>query len=260
MNPSSAGRPRLDGRVIRAAGAIALLGLLRERGIDGGALVEAVGLPPHALGHPDDMIPLTALGRLLVRGGEAAGIDDIGLAVGSRMTFDALGFVGYMLANAETVGAGLGALARYMHVNNNAAVPFLHREDGLAVFGYEPFSPAYPGSDQIMFGSIAIVTNSMRTLCGPAFRLRGVEFSYGAHGGARSFQRFFGCPLSFNATRNAVLFDAAWLDWPIAQADPTLRSLIERQLRARKPPGEPPTPADAIRRVMRTMLLAGSAS
>ncbi len=257
---SSVGRPRIDGRVVRAAAGIALLALLRERGIDGHAIVANVGLPADALSDPDDLIPLTALGRLLVRSGEAAGIADIGLAVGSRMTFDALGLVGYMLANAQSVGAGLRALARYLHVNNNAAIPFLNREEGLAAFGYEPFAPEYPGSDHVMFGAIAIVANSLRALCGPTLRLRGVEFAYGAPANARNFSRFFGCTVSFDATRNAVLFDATWLDWPIAQADPTLRSLIERQLRARMPPGNPPTAADAIRRVMRTMLLAGSAS
>lgn len=260
MNSDKKGRPRLEGRVIRAAGGIALLAFLRERGIDGDALVAEVGLPQEAFAHPDNVVPLIALGRLFARSAELAGVPDIGLAVGSRMTFDALGLVGYMMANAETVGAGLESLRQFLHVNNNAVVPYLLREDGVAVLGYEPFASAYAGSDQLMFGALAIVTNGLRALCGRAFGLRGVSFAYGSPANPRTFRRFFAAPVTFNDTRSAVTFDAAWLDCPIADADPTLRELIERQVRAMGPPGDEPKATDEIQRVIRTMLLAGAVS
>ena len=260
MNADRKGRPRIEGRVIRAAGGIALLAFLRERGVDGDALVAEAGLPKEAFAHPDNVVPLVALGRLFARAAEITGIADIGLAVGSRMAFDALGLVGYMMANAETVGAGVESLRQFLHVNNNAVVPYLLREDGVAVLGYEPFGSGYAGSNHLMFGALAIVTNGLRALCGPAFELRGVSFAYGAPANPRSFRRFFAAPVTFNDMRSAVTFDAAWLACPIADADPALRELIERQVRAMMPPGNALKATDEIQRVIRTMLLAGAVS
>jgi hypothetical protein len=128
------------------------------------------------------------------RGAELTGGSDIGLAAGSRLTFDSLGLVGYLPANAETVGSGLETLARFLHVNNNAAVPYLVGEDGLAALGCEPFGPGYWGIGQLMFGALAILTNALRTICGRDFRLRAVTFVYGAPADRHAFRRFFRAP------------------------------------------------------------------
>jgi AraC-like DNA-binding protein len=254
------GRPRLESRVIRAAGAIILLDFLRENGVDGHALLAGAGLPKAALAHPDNVIPLVALGRLVVSAAEATGRADIGLAIGSRVTFGALGMVGYLMANAETVGAGLEALTRYLHVNNNAVVPYLLREGNLVVIGYEPLGTGFAGESQLMFAAMAILTNSLRALCGREFRLRAATFAYGAPSDRRAFNRFFGVPVVFNDIRTAIAFDRVWLPRPISGSDPTLRRLIERQMRAATPPGDRPAAAGQIQRVLRTLLPAGTAS
>jgi AraC-like DNA-binding protein len=246
--------------VIRAAGALALFAFLREHRFDTDALAAEIGLPPEALAHSENFIPVVALGRLFARAAEQTGLSDIGLRVGSRMSFDQLGLVGYLLANAETVEAGLEALIRFLHLNNNAAMPYLLREERLAVLGYEPFGPGYPGGDHLTFGSLAIVTNALRGLCGPEFRLRAVTFAYAAPPDRSAFRRFFGAPVTFDDERSAITFDAAWLARRIPGADATLRRLIERQIRLTRPPRGQPAATDQVQRVVRTLLLAGSVS
>jgi hypothetical protein len=205
MNPKAPkGRPRLEGRVIRAAGAIILLDFVRDCGVDGHALLAKAGLPKVAVGHPDNLIPLVALGRFVASAAEATGRADIGLAVGSRVTFGALGMVGYLMANAETVGAGLETLTRYLHVNNNAVVPYLVREGERAVIGYEPLGPGFIGENQLMFAAMAILATSLRALCGREFRLRAATFAYGAPSDRRAFNRFFGVPVAFDKIRTAI--------------------------------------------------------
>ena len=234
------GRPTIEGRVIRVAAAISLFSFVREHGVDAEALVAESGLPREAFAHPDNVIPLVALGRLFARAAELTGLPYIGLAVGSRMTFDSLGLVGYLLANADTVGGGLETLTRFLHVNTNAVVPYLLREDTVAVLGYEPFGIGYAGGDQLMSGALAILTNALRKLCGTDFKLRAVTLAYGSPADQRPFRRFFRAPVSFDDARSAIAFDAAWLAWPIAGADPVLRRLIERHIRALKPPHHMP--------------------
>lgn len=251
------GRPPIDGRVIRAAAGIELLSLLDERGTDTSALIAKTGLPREAFADPDNLIPLVALGSLFADAARLTGLSSVGLAVGSRMGFDGLGLVGYLLANAETLGGGLQMLTRFLQVNTNAVVPYLRREDAVGVVGYEPFGGRTPGDDQMMFGAIAILTNAMRKLCAPGFKLHLVTFAYGAPADHHAFRRFFRAPVAFNGTRNAIAFDAGWLDHPIAGADPTLRRLIERQIRLLKPPRDRPATVQQMRSVIRTMLLAG---
>jgi AraC-like DNA-binding protein len=246
--------------VIRVGGAAALLPLLRERGVEVEALVAQVGVPITTFDHPDNVIPFAKLGQLVSLAAERTGLTDIGLRACLRTRLGALGTLGYLVANCESVGSGLMCLQTYLHLHDEGAAPYLLLEDGVAILGYEVLEPGLPGADQIAFGALAIGANILREICGAGFALREVTFAFRGPHDASSFRAHFAAPVRFDAVRTALAFDGAFLGRPIVGADSILRDVLMSKAREmdRVEVGE--VTKDRVRRVMRTLLANNSYS
>ena len=252
------GRPPISDRVIRVGGAVGLLPLLRERGIEVEALVAQVGLPVTAFDHPDNVIPFAALGQFISLAADRTGLADIGLRACMRTRLGALGTVGYLVANSESVGSGLTCLQTYLHLHDEGAAPYLLLEDGVAILGYEVLESGLAGADQIAFGALAIGANILREICGAGFALREVTFAFHGPPDTSFFRAHFAAPVRFDAVRTALAFDAALLGRPIAGADSILRDVLMSQAREIDRVEGSELATDRIRRVMRTLLATGS--
>lgn len=241
-------------------GAIALPPLLRERGIDADSLIAEVGLQAAAFEHPDNVIPFAKLGELVHLAAERSGLADLGLRACRQTGLAMLGTVGYLVANSATVGAGLACLQSYLNLHDEGAAPFVQQEGSLAVLGYEVLQPDLPGTDQIVFGALAIAANLLREICGAGFALREASFAYRAPSDASAFFAHFAAPVRFDADRNALMFSAAFLEQPIAGANAVFRDFLASQLREKDRIGEGGVARDRIQRVMRTLLATGCSS
>jgi AraC-like DNA-binding protein len=245
-----------SGRVIRVGGAIALFPLLRERGIDPEALAAEAGLSAQVFANPDNVVPFVALCRLTHLARERTGLCDVGLRACTTTGLVALGLLGYLVANSESVGRGLAALQEFLHVHDEGATAFFASEGDSAVLGYEVLTPAVPGADQVTFGALAIATNVLRGLCGPGFRFHEVDFAYRAPADVSLFRSFFGAPVRFDAERSALVFEARWLAAPVAGADAYIRQILVERIRQQLADA-PDLTADRLRRVVRSLVASG---
>lgn len=254
------GRPPISSQVIRVGGAIGLPSLLREHGIDADALVAEVGLQAAAFDHPDNVIPFAKLGELAHLAAERTGLPDLGLRACMQTGLVMLGTVGYLVANSATVGAGLACLQSYLHLHDEGAAPYFQQEGSLAILGYEVLEPDLLGAEQIVFGALAIAANLLRQIGGAGLTLREINIAYRAPADTSAFVAHFAAPVRFDADRNAVVFDAACLEQPIAGANALLRDFLTTQLRENARIGEGNVAKDRIQRVMRTQLAMGCIS
>ncbi len=69
----------------------------------------------------------------------------------------------------------------------------------------------FPGAEFIQEGAIGIVTRLMQSFCGTAWRPDEVHLERRAPSDIKGFQSFFGAPIRFSATEDALLFSADWL-------------------------------------------------
>ena len=258
--PIKRGRPPIRNQVIRVGGAIALPSLLRERGIDADALIAEVGLQVASFDHPDNVIPFAKLGELAHLAAQRTGLADLGLRACTATGLVMLGTVGYLVSNSKTVGAGLACLQSYLHLHDEGAAPYIKQEDSLAILGYEVLEPDLPGTEQIVFGALAIAANLLREICGAGFKLREVSIAYRAPANTSAFVAHFAAPVRFDADRNAIVFDAACLEHPIVGANALLSDFLTAQLREKERIGEGNVAKDRIQRVMRTQLAMGCIS
>ncbi len=246
----------IPGHVIRVGGAIALFPLLRERGIDPEALATEAGLSARVFANPDNVVPFAALCRLAHLARERTGLSDIGLRACTTTGLAALGLLGHLVANSESVGRGLAALQEFLHVHDEGATAYLASEGDRAVLGYEVLTPGVPGADQMSFGALAIAANVLRSLCGAGFRFENVSFAHRAPADVSLFRRFFGVPVLFDAQRSALAFEARWLVAPVAGADAYLRQILVEKIWQQLADNPDPT-GDRLRRVVRSLVAGG---
>jgi AraC-like DNA-binding protein len=246
----------VPGHVIRVGGAVALLGLLREHGIDPEALAAEAGLSARVFANSDNVVPFVALCRLAHLARQRTGLCDVGLRACTNTGLAALGLLGHLVANSESVGRGLGALQEFLHVHDEAATACVANEGDTAVLGYEVLTPGLPGADQVTFGALAIAANVLRGLCGAGFRFHEVRFAYRAPPDVSLFRSFFGAPVRFDAGRSALVFNARWLAAPVAGSDAYIREILAERIRQQLADA-PDATGERLRRVVRSLVAGG---
>jgi AraC-like DNA-binding protein len=246
----------VPGHVIRVGGAIALFPLLRENGIDPEALAAEAGLSAQVFADPDNVVPFVALCRLTHLARERTGLCDVGLRACTNTGLAALGLLGYLVANSESVERGLEALQEFLHVHDEGATTYIARDGDSAALGYEVLTPGVPGADQVTFGALAIGANVLRGLCGVGFGFHEVSFAYRAPSDISLFRSFFRAPVRFDAERSALAFEPRWLAAPVAGADAYLRQILVERIRQQMADGSAAT-GDRLRRVVRSLVAGG---
>jgi AraC-like DNA-binding protein len=120
-----------------------------------------------------------------------------------------------------TVGEALRLAATHLGVNDRGAISLvLDVGNSRAALGYALLGGRTPAAMQILDGAIAMQHRLLGGLCGPSWRPLLVRLSRNRPRNVRPFRTILGPNLEFNADLSAIVFDARWLDHPIAGADP----------------------------------------
>ncbi len=109
------------------------------------------------------------------------------------------------------------------------------------------------GTDQIYDGALAILFNTLRALCGPAWLPTEVLFSRRRPGNIQPYRDFFRVPLRFDMEQTALVFPTKWLDHAVPGADPVPRQRIERRIAALASLDHPDL-VSQLRRLLRVLL------
>jgi AraC-like DNA-binding protein len=171
-----------------------------------------------------------------------------------------MGVVYQLMKHSGSLRDALRAMVLYLHLHDRGGVPYVTapgpREAGIAYGIYHrgnfDVAPAYDLAVAVMF-------SFLREVCGPRLQPLRVTFAHRRPTDLVPYRRFFGAPLEFNAEHSAVVIRADWLDEPLQTADAALRGAFAELIRQRES-AEALSLTDKVRRVLRTMVLAGTAS
>lgn len=238
----------------RVGGVQAIPAVLRSLGANPATVFADAGVDLALLDNPENQISFADRGRLVQHCVTATGCLHFGLLVGQHSGLHQLGLVGLLVKYSPDVGTALRSLARYFHLRARGAVVTLTLDGDAASLGYELYHRQSEASDQVIDGALAFEFNIMRTLCGATWKPSEACFAHRAPADVGPFRRCFECPLSFDAGRNALVFDAAWLNRRMPTDDPTLRALLQQQIDALEATHGADLPAQ-VRSVLRTALL-----
>lgn len=245
------------GSTIRAASAAgALVGLAPDRRR---AALAAAGFTEAELRDPDRLLELDAVLRLTRAAAEAAGDDCLGLHMGAVWALGDLGVLGYAVLNAPTVGTGLRNLARYGRVHLQGGRITLEQTAGEAHLAYQLDTEDLELARQHVESAAVVGLRIVRHLAGEPTRPRRVAFGHRRPRDTREHARAFGCPVEFGARGPLrIVFDAALLERPAADADRTLLPIVEQHLDERVSRHAEPAVVQEVRQVLAHILCDGS--
>ena len=241
---------------LRVGGAAEILAVLEDFGVDSdGVLIEA-GIDPELFTDPDNLITYAARDRLFRQCVSRTGCQHFGLLVGQRMNLKALGLVGLLMKTSPDVGKALKSLVNLLHLHTQGAVMALRVDEDVAMLTYDAFEPGLEATDQTGAGSVAMMLNVMRALCGSDFRPDEASFAHRRPADIEAFRKFFKVPLYFDAEHYALVFSRDWLDVRPPGADDELQLLLQKQVEVLESRYSLAFP-DQVRKVLRSALLTG---
>lgn len=234
--------------------------LLAEFGVEWRHMLHRNGIDPALLADQTNRITIEAAGRLLVDCAAETGCPHFGLLVGQRAGASAPGVPAALLDDAGTVGEALEALSRYLHVHDRAAVlALVPMERGRVRLSYLVFHPGTPGAALIMDAVLAVMVESMRSLCGPAWRPTEAWLPRSRPQRVGPYRACLRATLRFDSPHAAIVFPTADLERRPRRVQPEVRRrvmhIIETMENAR-----PDTTSERVVRELSRSLLVGAPS
>jgi AraC-like DNA-binding protein len=199
----------------RVGSTFSLPEVIRSLGHSPDAVFAAAGVDPGLYRHPENRIFVEDLGRLFACAAQMTERRDIGLLVVGSFQPTGLGLVGELAAEGPDVHTALRNLVRLLQYNTLAGYPTFSVAEPLAMLGFELRHPDFPGANFILEGTIGICLRFMQWLCGKQWKPEEVHLTERKPADPRPFQHFFGAPIRFSATDDAILFSSDWLRRPV---------------------------------------------
>jgi len=214
---------------VKAAGKI--INAVADAGITPEELCRVVQLDPSALEQADNRIPFAQLVMLYEQAARLTGDDAFGLRVGERSSPKMYDVLGYVTMNSRTFGEALNRLIHYQQIWTDAVTFSLEIADSSAHLSYiyriEHLSPEEHRQESENMMSVMIRFGRMVT--GIDWTPREVNFEHEQPESISEHERIFRAPVRFNTSPTKLIFDSSLLTLPLAEADPTLGALLERQ-------------------------------
>jgi AraC-like DNA-binding protein len=215
----------MSSRPTIAAPALAkLLELAAGLGLDRRELAGDAGVDLAALGE-DGRVPVAALHRLWTAVVQRSSRRDLSLEVASTYAPSDYGVVGFVCANAESLGGALHHLTRYLRLWTDEP-RFELEDDRLLVRSSHP--PGNLGVDCAIEAALAEVINAIRQVKERTFRPLEVWFHHPAPSDPRPFDRYFGRKVRFDAPIAQLVFSRSQLGSALPRADPRLGQLLSK--------------------------------
>ncbi|NQX94084.1 MAG: AraC family transcriptional regulator [Erythrobacter sp.] len=215
-------------------------------GVEVRDLVEALGLVPDDPIDPGKMVASDDYYRFFaeIAQRDPKGIE-LPLKIGSSMRIDEYGAFGLAWKSAPNLRGSFSRSERYGQVLGNAERYTLEdASDGL----FFRLDKAGERSTEVGLGmalsneaSMAAVASICDEVSVERITPLEVHFQHTARGDPAIYERHFGCPVRFEAGRNALLIDPAALETPNTLGDETIARFFDRHLEAelaRMAPGD----------------------
>jgi AraC-like DNA-binding protein len=202
----------------------------RSLGLEPRKMLRRARLPLACLDHQDMRIAIGGVRRLLEASAAAAGIDEFGLRLAERGGLSNLGPVGLVVREQATVAAAIKALARYIHVHNEAMRLRIEQRDDLVILVFllrGGHQRATRQSTELALGTIHRVICS---LFSDDWRPLDVHVAHSAPGNRGYYRHFFRCNVTFDSDFDAILFPASDMDRPIPTAQPQIARYVQSRM------------------------------
>jgi AraC-like DNA-binding protein len=245
---------------IRIGPALPIPDVLRECGVDPGPVLARAGIDERLFESAENRVSFGVMAGLVHEAIAATDCPHFGLLLGRRFSPATMGAVFQLMKHSGSLRDALRALVLHLHVHDRGGVCFvLHPCPGEVGVVYGIYHRGGIDVAPLYDVAIAIVFSALRDLCGPRWQPLRITFPHRRPASLAPYRRLFGAPLVFDAEHASVVFADHWLDEPLQGADPAVQAAIEQLIRE-KDAAEALAFTDRVRRVLRSMVLTGTAT
>jgi AraC-like DNA-binding protein len=195
---------------------------LGRLGYDADKLLAAGGLRDSDLSAPDARVSCEAVGAVLARTQRERLTPNLALELARVTPLGAWPLIDYLVLSADSVGAGVHQLARYLRLTSSPiSINIRENIDPIRVemTAPVPFAIEY---------DTALIILHFRGETDGRFAAAAVSFRHAPDEPA-GFQRVLGCPVKINSLWNGVSIPAESWHLPLRRRDPILRRMLEGQ-------------------------------
>jgi len=208
-----------------------LIYFISSKGFDIKDICEAVGIIPADLENSELDIDASAIDKIWREGIRLTGDELIGLRLGVEVNFNAVGIVGFIIQNSETL---LSALERgvYYHQLYSRMVEFkIETFNDLLECYLTPLrlvEKNYPvASKNAVESSLAFMVKSLQKLSGKTIKPLMINFTYPAPQQIDYYEKIFECPLVFSENKNSIIYRAVDLQNKVLGYNREIYSLLD---------------------------------
>jgi len=200
-------------------------------GVDKPSLCQRSGIPLDYLNSPDHRVSLEQLDRLWQQAVYLTGDSFLGLRLGQRFNFEAIGVVGYLMQNSPNLGAALQQAQRYSKIVGDVLDIQANQQEDQLVITFEPV-PAWQMLSEVSLRQsveydMAFALRSFKLLTGQPFQLTYVAFAYQPHE-PKVYRQAFGTEVKFEQPHSTMAFPCHYLERPLAPVHSGLLNTLEQ--------------------------------
>lgn len=229
QNPS----PTVDSRtqaILVPALVRVLLGLAEDRGLAVERLCRGLGISHEALIQKDLLVSHQQTRALILRVQRELSEPALGLAVGKRETPISWGLAGLAMLTCETLGEAVTyGLERQDHAGAMIQHLLIEHEDRFQVTA-TPYIFDLEIESFLVEESFAGAVAVIRAMVGAGFRPVQVDFAYTCPSSPSIYERFFRCPVRFDAYEHRLVVDKKWMQVRLPGYDRFNSDLVRMQL------------------------------
>jgi AraC-like DNA-binding protein len=199
---------------------------LKKAKIDPGPLLAQTGISLLKLGEEPKRVGAESQVRFLEIAAKALGDSALGLHLAQHFDLRECGMLYYVLAASPNLGEAIRNLARYLAVSNEGIRLGVSESKKSTVLAVNYKIPRHTDRLFAEYG-YAVVVRACRELTDRNISPKAVTFIHGRNTNRAEFDRFYGCPVRFNATADTMVFPTEFLSIPILTSDKHLLQILK---------------------------------
>jgi AraC-like DNA-binding protein len=199
---------------------------LTKANIDPGPLLAKAGISPLKLGEEPKRVAAESQIRFLEIAAEALDDSALGLHLAQHFDLRECGMLYYVLAASPNIGEAIRNLARYLAVANESIRLSVSERTRSTVLVVNYKIPRHTDRLFAEYG-YAVVLRALRELTGRNVSPKAVTFLHGRNTNKAEFDRFYCCPVTFNATADTMVLPTELLETPILTSDKYLLQILK---------------------------------
>ena len=234
MNNLSLAVPSSGGDSVSMSSIQGIALTLKKIGLETNGILLDAGVAPDSVSHSCERVPIQSLSQIISRAVSSELGPLFGLKFAENIHATTYHCYGLMLISSPTLRQFCLRLSRYYAwVTTNKSVAFdIQGDTARLVYHCDGDATDSPNARLARIsGWAATWVRMLRMVSSPGFAPKAVTFSCPTPlGFVEDYQQYFRCPLEFGYSADALCFDAALLDVPLAGGNAELARRSERQV------------------------------